>query len=52
MIGSTRSVRVFAYAAPTDLRKGYDGLYALVVSELDRDPLSGDSFLFVKGFRP
>lgn len=51
MIGSTRSVRVFAYAAPTDLRKGYDGLYALVVSELGRDPLSGDCFLFVNRTR-
>jgi transposase len=51
MIGSTRSIRVFAYAAPTDLRKGYDGLYALVVSELGSDPLSGDCFLFVNRAR-
>ena len=47
MIGSTRALRVFAFAAPADLRRGFDGLYALVVSELGRDPLSGDCFLFV-----
>ncbi len=46
MILGTRSVRVFAYAAPVDLRKGFDGLYGLVVSQLGRDPLSGDCFLF------
>lgn len=38
---------MFAHAAPTDLRKGYDGLSALVRESLDRDPTSGDLFLFV-----
>lgn len=47
MIGSTRSIRVFAYTGPVDMRKGFDGLYGLVVSQLERDPLSGDLFLFV-----
>jgi transposase len=47
MIGTTRSIRVFAYPKPTDLRKGYDGLYQLVREHLRRDPLSGDYFLFV-----
>ena len=28
------------------MRKQYDGLYALIVSELNADPLSGDLFLF------
>lgn len=51
MIGSTRSLRVWAYAAPSDLRKGFDGLYGLVVNELGRDPLSGDCFLFVNRIR-
>ena len=46
MIGLTRRVRVFAYANPADMRKQYDGLYALVVSEMKADPLSGDLFLF------
>jgi transposase len=47
VIGSTRSVRVFAYTLPTDMRKGFDGLYGMVSSHLERDPLAGDLFLFV-----
>jgi len=47
LIGSTRQVRVFAYAAPADLRKGFDGLAAMVRDEMGRDPLSGDLCLFV-----
>lgn len=46
MIGSTRSLRVWAYPAPTDLRKGFDGLAGLVQGELCKDLLSGDCFLF------
>jgi transposase len=47
MIGSTRQVAVWAYGAPVDLRKGFDGLTALVEGDLDKDPLSGDLYLFV-----
>jgi transposase len=47
VLGSTRSLRVFAYTVPTDMRKGFDGLYGMVTSELERDPMSGDLFLFV-----
>lgn len=47
MIGSTRNLRVFGYSQPADLRKGFDGLYAIVMAELNRDPLDGDCFLFV-----
>ena len=47
MIWNGRSVRVYAPAAPTDLRKGYDGLSAIVRESLGRDPTSGDLFLFV-----
>jgi transposase len=38
---------VYAYAQPTDMRKGFDGLSALVTQGLQRDPLSGDAFIFV-----
>jgi len=41
------SRRVFAYPAPVDLRKGYDGLYGLVERGLKRDPMCGDLYLFV-----
>ena len=46
MIGSTRRVRVLAYAAPCDMRKGFEGLSALVRDKLRDDPLSGDLYLF------
>lgn len=42
---------MFAYPAPTDLRKGYNGLFGLVQTGLGRDPLSGDRFLFVNRTR-
>lgn len=51
MIGSTRSLRVFAYGKPADMRKGFDGLYGLVKGHLERNPLSGDLYLFVSGNR-
>jgi transposase len=47
MIGSTRQISVHAYAAPVDLRKGFDGLCALVRDHLSLDPLAGDMYLFV-----
>lgn len=47
LIGSSRSLRVYAYAAPADMRKGFDGLSALVREDLGRDPTSGALYLFV-----
>ena len=43
--------RVFAYPAPVDLRKGYDGLFGLVEQGLKRDPMCGDLYLFVNESR-
>jgi transposase len=51
VIGSTRQVAVWAYGAPADLRKGFDGLSGLVSQGLERDPLSGDCYLFVNATR-
>jgi transposase len=51
VIGTTRQVRVYACAHPVDMRKGFDGLTAIVTNELDRDPLSGDLFLFANRTR-
>ncbi|MEM7515671.1 MAG: IS66 family insertion sequence element accessory protein TnpB [Planctomycetota bacterium] len=47
MIGTTRVVKVFAYARPADLRKGYNGLFGLVQEELGHDPLTGAMYVFV-----
>lgn len=51
ILAPSRAVRVFAYPAPADLRKGYDGLYGLVQAGLKTDPLDGDLFLFVNESR-
>jgi transposase len=51
VIGSTRQVAVWAYGGPADLRKGFDGLSALVTQGLGQDPLSGDCYLFVNATR-
>lgn len=42
-----RMVAVYAYGVPTDMRKGFDGLCALVSQRLGRDPLSGDIYVFL-----
>jgi len=42
-----RRVTAYAYTAPVDMRKGFDGLTAVVEQKLGRDPLSGELFLFV-----
>ena len=47
MIGSTRQVRVFVCERPTDMRKSFNGLYALVTQAMGHDVLAGDLFLFV-----
>jgi transposase len=51
MIGSTRQLRVFAYAVPVDMRRGFDGLHALVAMQLKREVLDGELFLFVSRTR-
>jgi transposase len=51
ILGTSRVVRVFAYPAAVDLRKGYDGLCDLVQTGLKRAPLSGELFLFVNQSR-
>jgi transposase len=39
--------RVWARRGPTDLRKGFAGLAALVQGELGHDLVAGDVFLFI-----
>ena len=41
------SVQIWCATTPTDLRRGFDGLAALVRSQLKADPLSGHLFVFV-----
>jgi transposase len=41
------SVRVYVASAPTDLRKSFDGLSALVANSLGHDPLAGHLYVFL-----
>ena len=41
------NIRVYLYGEPVDMRKSFDGLYALVRNGLRQDPLSGHLFAFV-----
>lgn len=40
-------VRVHVYGEPVDMRKSYDGLYAVTRQKLGQDPLSGRLFVFI-----
>jgi transposase len=42
-----RSTAVYAYPAPVDLRKGYNGLCGLVLQTWQRNVLAGGLYLFV-----
>ena len=41
------NIRVYLYGRPTDMRKSYDGLYALARNVMHQDPLSGHLFAFI-----
>jgi transposase len=40
-------IRVYLYGQPADMRKSYDGLYALARHGLNQDPTNGHLFVFV-----
>lgn len=46
MIQVAAGTRVYLACQPVDLRKGFDGLAAQVVTVLKDDPISGHLFLF------
>jgi transposase len=48
VFGAAPSRKIFAYAKPTDMRKSFQGLLALVQRVFkDQDPHSGSLFVFV-----
>lgn len=51
MMPTGASVRVYAATKPTDMRKSFNTLAELVRTELGRDPLSGELFLFTNARR-
>jgi transposase len=46
MLSFAPSTKVFLYLPPTDMRKSFDSLAALVRDQLRHDPLSGHFFVF------
>lgn len=47
MLSLGRSQRYYLYREAADMRKGADGLSGLVRLSMERDPLSGEVFIFV-----
>lgn len=47
MLGLPPSVRIYFATEPTDMRKGIDGLRAVVEATLRHDPYEGHLFVFV-----
>jgi len=46
MIGPPSNTQIWIAAGVTDLRRGFDGLSALVQNKLEKSPLSGQVFIF------
>lgn len=51
MLSVSPTTRIFVHAVPTDMRKSFDGLYALVVHAFGKDVFEGDYFVFVNRAR-
>lgn len=47
MIGLTQQHKYFLRRGCTDMRKGFDGLSGLVMSEFGLDPMDGSVYIFI-----
>ena len=47
MLNLSTNTQIYLCTAPTDMRKSFDGLSALVTSVINKDLLSGHLFLFL-----
>jgi transposase len=47
MLSLPSSIRIFVHALPTDMRKSFDGLCAIVSQAFGKNVLEGDYFVFV-----
>jgi hypothetical protein len=47
MLSIAPSIRIFVHALPTDMRKGFNGLCAIVAQAFGKDVLKGDYFVFL-----
>jgi len=46
MFNLSPAIRIFVHTQPTDMRKHFNGLHALVTQALGHDVLTGDYFVF------
>ena len=51
MLSISPAIRIFVHALPTDMRKHFDGLSAIVSHSFGKDILRGDYFVFVNRSR-
>jgi len=47
MFSLTSSFRYYLYREPTDMRRSFDGLSGIVQGQLERNPTSGEVFIFI-----
>ena len=47
MLTFSSKLQIFAYVPPTDMRKGFAGLSAIIREEFQADPTDGSLFLFI-----
>jgi transposase len=47
MFSLNSSLSYYLYSLPTDARKSFDGLCNLVQTGLNRNPMSGEAFVFI-----
>jgi len=47
MLSFSSKLQIFAYIPPTDMRKGFAGLSAIIREEFQADPTDGSLFLFI-----
>ena len=48
MISLSAATRIFIVTGPTDMRKSFNGLYAIVRHQLHQDPTSGHVSCFLQ----
>lgn len=51
MFTLSSSLKYFLYKEPTDMRKSFDSLHGLVLNRLQRNPFSGEVFIFINRTR-
>ncbi len=47
MLNLASHLKIFAYTPPTDMRKGFAGLSAIIREEFEADPTDGSLFIFI-----